>query len=387
VNTAVGIDSVRQAIPQANENFWSAILQITGIDAVESLGYVLKIEGDGFQETGFVSVRPARRGLLKVYMDQQPKELTTLDALPADSKVVTAGTLADFARMWDEVNAQLNRVLTADQYDRWQKVINAMRGIFNFDVRRDVLEPIGNEFAFSYEPAMQPFQDPTQMKYLLILNLRKPDKFQETLDRLISLAALRGLPKKQEKYKGKNVQILELNVGQLSASPAYFRDGTWFYLATQPTYLTRSIDAIAAKQSVRSTNDYKKVTSGFPDRLNGLSYTNVRTYLQMYATIIENQAVDLQNQWIREYRVREELEYLAGGLFGSGSYSRIEKDGLHLHAYSSVPSSLLSLPAVAASLPQVMRQYQTRRASAVQAFSPAFGAARFQPVAQTLPGD
>jgi hypothetical protein len=98
-------------------------------------------------------------------------------------------------------------------------------------VRRDVLEPLGSEFSFSYEAPDENLSDPTRLKYLLIVQLRNPQKFRETLDRGVSLAALRGLQQKQETYNGKKIQTFDLQLSQFTISPAYCLDGSWFYFS------------------------------------------------------------------------------------------------------------------------------------------------------------
>src|SRR5207247_4000789 len=105
-----------------------------------------------------------------------------------------------------------------------------------------------------------------------------------------------------------------------------------------------------------------KVTHGFPDQVNSLSYTNVSAYLQMYSAILNRQANDPENRWIQEYGLREEFASLGKSLFGAASYSRIEKDGMYIHSYASVPTSFLALPAIVSALPTIVKQYNARAA-------------------------
>jgi hypothetical protein len=360
LNVQSALQVVQNALPPAAEKFWPSIHRIVGLGALESFVYSLNVRKDGFVEEGFLSVRPKREGFIRVYFEQKPQELESLDAVPQDTKVFSAGTVADLVKMWDEVNSQLSSVLTADQYDRWQKVLNAMRGIFNFDIRRDLLEPVGGEFTFCYEPALELPSDPTKMKYLLILHLRRPDKFRETVERLVSLATFRGLQQKRENYKGRNVQILEARIGELSLSPAYYLENSWAYLSTDYNFLKKTIDAQVGKKNIESLPDYRKVTEGFPAEVNGLSYTNVQSYLQMYAAVLQKQSQDPGSRWIREYGIQEEFADLGKNLFGSASYTSIDGSGLRLHTYTSVPTAFLSLPAVVSALPKFLRDYRYR---------------------------
>ncbi len=80
----------------------------------------------------------------------------------------------------------------------------------------------------------------------------------------------------------------------------------------------------------------------------------------MYASILSRQAEDPQNRWIREYGLEQELTSLSQNLFGAASYTVIQKDGMYLRSYSSVPISFLSLPAAASALPNLMQRYNGR---------------------------
>jgi hypothetical protein len=354
------LDIIKNNLSPTRKKFWPAVLRISGINGLENLAYGITVKGEGFEEKGFLALKDQREGLLKIYFQQQPQALESTNGIPADAKVMNAGTLADFAKMWDEVNSQLNGILNQSQYDQWQKALNAMRGIFNFDVRRDLLEPLGNEYCFSYEASDKMLSNPAALKYLLVVQVRNPEKFRETLERVVSLAALRGMEQKQEDYRGKKLQAFNLSIGQLSASPAYYLENGWFFFSTDEQFLKKSIDAREDKKNIQKLTDYQKVTAGFPEKVSGLSYTNVNAYLQMYASILSRQAEDPQNRWIREYGLEQELTSLSQNLFGAASYTVIQKDGMYLQSYSSVPISFLSLPAAASALPNLMQRYNGR---------------------------
>jgi hypothetical protein len=76
---------------------------------------------------------------------------------------------------------------------------------------------------------------------------------------------------------------------------------------------------------------------------------------------MNRQAQDPENRWIQEYGLDKEFTSLSQNLFGGASYTLIEKDGMYLQSYSSVPTSLLALPAAASALPSLMQQYRTRQ--------------------------
>ncbi|HET6266367.1 MAG TPA: DUF3352 domain-containing protein, partial [Acidobacteriota bacterium] len=356
LNAQKGLEIVHASAPPAMQKMWPVLLKITGIDAVRFFTYSVTVKDQGFREIGLLSVAPERKGLLKVYMDQPVQKLTTLNSIPSSARVVSAGTLADFAKMWDEVNSQMSAVLSKDEYEKYKQGMDMLRNIFNFDIRRDLLEPIGNQFAFSYEPADPSASDPSRMKYLLVLNLRKPDQFRQTIERLVSLGSLRGLKADHENYKGKDIVSLETGLPQVNLTPCYIIDGSWFTFSTHVDLLKKSIDTTPAG-SIASFADYKQLTSNFPGEVNGLSYTNVQAYLEMYATMLKRQADSEENRWITEMGVQEELESLAKNLFGSASYMQMRKEGVYVETYASLPSSVLALPVLMTLYPSIARRY------------------------------
>jgi len=354
------IQMVRSSIPPVKKNLYESLFKIMGAQALESFAYRISIKETGFEERGLLSVKPEREGLLKIYMDQEPQKLSVLETIPSDARVLNASTMADLAKMWDEINAQLKSILPADDYERWQKGVGLAKTVFNFDLRRDLLEPLGNEYAFAYEPG-EITSDPSKTKLLVILQLRKPEKFQETVDRLVALASLRGIEKQQEDYRGKRMQILRLNIGNLSASPAMLLDGSRFFFSTDASFLKKAIDAGQTRKTIASDPDYQKTTAGFPDRVNGLSYTSIQAYLQMYSSILKQKMENEENKWIREYGVQEEFDALGKVLFGAASYTKFEKDGIYIYSYTSIPTPFLVPPALITVLPEIIEKYPGRR--------------------------
>jgi len=346
----------KASIPVSKRKLWESIFKISGLHSLESFAYRVSVKEPGFEESGLLSVKPQREGLLKIYLEQHPQKLSGLESIPSDARVLNAGTLADLSKMWDEGNSQMKSALAAEDYEKWQKGLDLARTVFNFDIRRDLLEPLGNEYAFSYEAGESP-SDPSKTKLLAILHLRNPSKFKETIDRLVGLAALRGLEKQEQAYEGKKVDVLRLKIGNLSASPAMFLDGAWFYFSSDLSLLKKAIDARESKKTIALAPDYRNATAGFPDQLNALSYTNVQAYLQMYSSILKQRFEDPANNWIREYGLQEEFDALGKSLFGAASYTRFEKDGIYLYSYTSIPTPLLVPPALISVLPRIIHRF------------------------------
>ena len=160
------------------------------------------------------------------------------------------------------------------------------------------------------------------------------------------LGEQRGFTRRAELYQGKTLQILEGSAGGWNAVPALWIEGSWFYFGTDENFVKQSIDAMKNKTNLPANPDFRKVTSGFPSEANSISYTNTQATLHRYAALLQEQSNEADRRWIREYGLVEEMNDLSKSLFGSGSYSIIEKEGIRYRAYSSIPTSLFLLPPI-----------------------------------------
>lgn len=357
VNIPSLIQATESLIPPSFGTYWPSLVKITGLQGLESFSYNIKVKSQGFQEVGYVGVKTRQEGLLKVYMEQPAEKLNSIESVPPENKIVTAGTLPNVAQMWDEINAQLKGILPPEQMTRYQQGLDTLRNMFNFDLRRDLFEPLGTQYNFSYQPNTGAGKDFLKMKFLLAFNLRKPDQFKETVNRVVSLTAIRGIQGERQTYKGKDLNVLRFSTGE-PFDPSYYFDGSWFYLASHNDLIKRSIDARTSNSNITSLPDFQEVTKNFPTKLNGLGYTNIQAFFEMYgnAARIGQQTNNGADSVNADYE--RELKYLAKDMFGSGTYTKIEKNGIHTRSYSSVPTSLLAVVPLLPQLPEILRWYQ-----------------------------
>lgn len=328
-NLQKGIDLLGTALPAGVKSIWPGLVKIIGVDAVESFGYTSQINAGGFAETGFVTVVPNRGGLLKIYLDQPPAEMQALGNIPGDATVVTAGTLADFPRIWDEINSVVS-LLGPGQLDRWKQTEEFINGVLNFNIRHDLLEPLGNQFCLAYQPAAQ------SPSALLAVSLKKPGDLQTTMDRLAGLAvAAGGFKRSEETYQGKKLIVLHPASGS-GGSPSFYFNGSWLYFSTDIEPLKKAISS-TQKSSVLAQDDFRRVTAGFPSKVNGFSYTRVSSYLEQAVSAFGSQA---------DPKAQRDAKQIAEGLFGAAGYVIFQKDGVYFHSYSSVPNAFLVFPAL-----------------------------------------
>jgi hypothetical protein len=344
LNAKNALEMLRKRLPGQAELYWPAFLKISGIEAVGGFAYSVGFEGEGFREEGYVTVQGKRQGLAKVFMQQRPQKLSGLAFLPAASDAAGAGTLPDGMHMWKEIQAQVESVLSGKQFSEWRSLLDILTSFFDFNFQRDLVEPVGNQFSFAYDSSGESNADKT--RYIFALELKKPDHFRSVLERLMTLGEQRGIHRKAELYQGKTMQILEVNAAGTNAVPAFWLEGSWFYFGSHQDFAKQSIDALKNKKNLPTNPDYQRVTKGFPQEMNGFSYTNTQATLQRYAALLQAQSNEAERRWIREYGLLDEMNDLSKSLFGSASYTIVEKEGIRYHAYSSVPTSFLILPAI-----------------------------------------
>jgi hypothetical protein len=345
LNAKNAIQMIKSRLPGQTELYWPAFLKISGIEAVGGFAYSVGFEGEGFREEGFVTVDDKRQGLAKVFMQQRAQKLSGIAFLPATSHAAGAGTIPDGMHMWKEIQAQVESVLSGKQFSEWRSLLDFLTSFFDFNFQRDLVEPVGNQFSFAYDSVGEAGNSP-QTRYIFALELKKPDHFRGVLERLMVLGEQRGIRRKAELYQGKTMQILQVQAGGTNAVPAFWLEGSWFYFGSHEDFAKESIDALKNKKNLPTNPDYQKVTKGFPQELNGLSYTNTQATLQRYAAVLQAQSNEAERRWIREYGLLDEMNDLSKSLFGSASYTIVEKEGIRYQAYSSVPTSFLILPAI-----------------------------------------
>ena len=338
INAHQMLRRVGEQVPERARPYWPGVLSATGIEAVHGMAYKLGFEGDGFGETMYVYIDEKRDGLLKIYLNQKPQKLNGLDLAPAESRTSGAGTLPSGIEMWKEFDSQISK-RGFSQLGAMLKLAEAFTGI---NLQHDLIEPLGNEFAFALGRRENGVHDSDA--FLVAFHLRSPDHFRTVLKRLAGVAREHGMVATEEVYQGKEITIVDSSA-ETGPQPAFFLDGSWFYFSTDYAFLKQSIDARKNGSSVSSLADYSRVTSGFPGEVNGISYTNTRSSLQRIAEILEKTANTEERRWIREYGLTQEINELSQKLFGSASFTLFEKEGIRYHAYSSVPSGLLILPA------------------------------------------
>jgi hypothetical protein len=358
VNVPAGLQLVAKNVPPTASRYWSGMLKLTGIDAVRGFVYTTRVENDGFEESGFVEVNRERSGFIKIYMEQPARKMESVQYMPNSVKMLSAGTLPDFIRAWDGLNAQLGTILDKKQYQQYQQGLSLLRGVLNFDIKRDVMETVGDEIALSYEPGSS--KAPLKVNFLLVLNLKNPDTFRITISRFAAMAAARGVPKQEINYKNRTLQVFNINLPSAELSPSYSFDGKWFLFASSQNLLQAAFDGKDSGNGIQSTDDYKKCTSEFPSKIHALSYTNVPEYLKSQALILRNRSDEEYSNWIHEYALDQELLDLSKVLSGNAIYTKIEKDGIRIHGNSSVPSVFLGFTGLIEYLPELIKRYTTK---------------------------
>jgi hypothetical protein len=338
VDGQTALQFMKSRLPARAQSFWPGIVQATGVEAVRGFAYRIAFEKEGFGEEGFLSIDSKRQGIAKAYMEQRPQKLAGLNFIPADSQAAGASTLPDAVTLWKDVATQL-------QTSQFQSILQMLAGFLNLDFQKDLLEPIGRQMSYGYELRASTV-DLRNAGYFIALELRNPAHFREVVDRLAALGQARGIVRTQENYQGMSLDLLNLQAANMQFNSGYTIDGSWFYFSTSGDFLKKAIDATKRKKNITGLPDFQKVTSGFPEELNGISYTNIQTTFQTYASLMESMAQKPENRWMLDYKLTDELRYLSQSLFGSASYTMIEKDGIRYRGYSSVPKSLLYIPAI-----------------------------------------
>jgi hypothetical protein len=341
LNAKSALEMVKNRLPSRAQPFWPVFVKISGVEAVQGFAYKLGFEKEGFLEEGFLAVDDARQGILKAYMAQEPQKLSGLIFLPAGSEGAGATTLPEGTAVWKEVQTQIEGVLTSGQFSQWRSMLEFLAGFFEFDFQRDLVEPIGRQFSFAYHSKTS--SGPEDTRYFIAVELSQPEHFQGVIKKMITIGQQQGLQHRTLQYAGKTLNSLDVRTAIVQAVPVFWIEGSWFYIATDQEFAQQSIEAMKNKNTILNDPDFQRVTSQFPQEVSSISYTDTRATLKRYAALLQDLSTEEDRKWIESYGLVEEMKYLSEGLFGSGSYSIIEEDGIRWHSYSSVPSTLFLL--------------------------------------------
>lgn len=348
LNPALARQSLEKSLPARVRLLWPQVEGITGLSALQYAVWSLRVQGSDFEGRGYVKVSPEAGGLLKALMARAPAKPAGPAFVPESAQFFYSAVLPDFGQMDQEGG------------DLWMRSWTFLQTLTGIDLRRDFLGTLGDEFiVFSAAPELEQPAAPAVPKTAVAVHLKRPEQFHVMLGRLLSLAASHGLEHSEETYKGAVMTRFQLPFAGFALDPACLFQDPWFSFSSSAPLLKAEVETRAGGHNITGTADYRNVTAGFPEAVNGLSYTRVPAVLQTYAALFERES-RTGKPWIHEYGLDQEAAYLATKLPGAASFVVMEPEGVSLFSRSPVPTGFLALPPAVLSLREWLKRSDGR---------------------------
>lgn len=270
---------VQQQDPQAHEQVVKAI-EALGLAGCQSMIWTGGFEGRAWSSQAFVAAPAPRTGLMS-FLDSPALSDALLKAVPKSATWVGAGHL-DLERLIDEVRTAAGKIEPQAQ-QQIDQGLNQISQTLGRDLRKDILAPLGSEWAFYVAPTVA---GNGLLGIVLVNRLDEPAKAEEALGGLEKLANdliaanMRGGPlvqMKQTKVGGLNIHYL----GAPAVAPAWAVKDGYLYMGLYPQVVASAAGHVSGKgASILESDDFKAFRGGL-----GVSAPNSLLYMDMPKTV------------------------------------------------------------------------------------------------------
>jgi hypothetical protein len=226
---------------------WTRGLNASGLNGIRRIIVTEAFEGREWGTRAFVDAPAPRKGLLTAF-DSKPVSDAALNAIPKNATI--AGVIRlDVAELFGAARTGVAQ-FDADAGRQMDQGLEQVRGMIGLDVQKDVLAPLGDEWAY--------FSDPTTsgkgfLGFTVVNRLRDPKKAETSFVRLqevVNAVLQQQLADAEVTLAFKETKVDGLTIRYLAVplvSPAWAIEGGNLYVGLYPQTV-----AVAAEH-VRST--------------------------------------------------------------------------------------------------------------------------------------
>ncbi|MGE0379165.1 MAG: DUF1559 domain-containing protein, partial [Planctomycetaceae bacterium] len=220
-----------------------------------------------------------RRGLLSL-SDQQAFTLADLPPLPAGSSSFSASSF-DWGMAYDrllEIAHEAENLLPPELHGQIDGAIAQANGILGFDLKADLLDPIGNVHVLFADSGQMPFG----LGFGVAIEVDDADRLRKSIDALLELAVneARGdLTVRRLDRDGRDVVLLEFAEG--AASPAFCIGENWLTVGIVP----QTVDAFLMREAGKLSRwepaaDVRAALAEVPQKFTAISVSDPRATYQ-----------------------------------------------------------------------------------------------------------
>lgn len=344
LNVFVNVEAILEHFGQRVDPAVMHALDVTGLSGMKSISMASSMAGEGIRDSFFVAVPGEKRGLMKLAYTAPDASTGLLDHVPQDAFYATAGSgdvnemlsiLMDLARNFDPS--------IVDQVQMGLDQANQMLGI---DIRKDLLEPLGNESA-AY--VMLPKGGGLIPDLVMLVRLDDPARFENALTQVV--ARMKMMMEENQKrlrmehrtmeFMGKTIHYVNVSHRRgdpVPVTPSFVIDGDLLAVALFPQPLKEMIARSPDAPSIRQRADFRRVLKGLPGGLKTVEYMDLGAgFRWLYGTAVPVlQAVGKHQKCPVDFALLPRTETIAKHLFGAAWGMKATDAGLELHAYSQI---------------------------------------------------
>ena len=157
---------------------WVKIRDALGLASAKGAGWTGSFEGQNWSSKVFLAAPTPRVGVFTIF-DAKPGSDDTLTLIPATATMAGAGTL-DLAKTLGDVRSTAGKVDPTAPAEI-DKALDRFRTMTGLDLQKDVLEPLGDQWAFYSSPQVA---GTFSLATCVVNKLRDPAKAESSLQQL-----------------------------------------------------------------------------------------------------------------------------------------------------------------------------------------------------------
>lgn len=325
------------------------LYRLMGISSIRSFALNSFAEREGFRTRCFVQMEDDVPGIMQIVLKQKPRKINSPKYIPREFPLVNISAFNNPSQIWDDFLTQLSKLLPPQQFQAFQTRIYSAEKLLNIDLKKDILDCLGNEMAFCVQlrqPEGEEIKAPLELlekgSFLLLMNVKRVKRFSAFLDRLMAAGDLYLQAKQnEEEYKGYKIKYLKGE--KISpATPGYTFIEDFLLFSPHNESLKKAIDAYQAGKVLNTYADYLKSSEEMEDRISQAVYIDIREILKKAPILSLNLLMPEEKGDIEKEALQKELIQLSDKLFGSCVVTKVTKDGIMIDSYCALgPTSLL----------------------------------------------
>lgn len=311
------------------------VLKELGVDKVKTLNTRFGFDGPDIIIDELIEIPQPHTGLLTCFKTIDVKAFDMVNA-----RAVTATAFnCDFAGIYDTIIMNAVKAVAGEEFDEVQEEIAEMEEELNFKIRDGLLESLDGQILFYTLPSGITPQSP-QGGLVLVAKLKNVQLWEQALTAIGKFATEESDGMVQVSSQQQDgITIHTWSVGPLAMAqvmPCWVISDDKVVITSSPVLCNLVIEQIkSGKNSIRTTEGFKKVTKNLPGNLIGLKYSDSKVQFNEMMTGIQQfwpmATMLTAKQGLQLPFMLPSLTHIAEEMGPSCQYSWFDDKGLRSH--------------------------------------------------------